>query len=318
MEGSRQSRRRVAGADVPHAPKMPFGADSGVRGEGVRVAPSRRGFDARGDVEAYVAGNRSVTSPDRVTSNQLAAWAGSERGGEFARRLTPRWRAVLGSLSQSPRRPVSPAAAALGISPASVPRKKRWLDARFTSLAQRAVFVGAPDSVVGAKMTHDDKSAHKYLLDIGGVGGSGWMGTLSDLATGALVFRVESPTADFYDGELKEGTHYVGVKPDLSDLREKYEWAQANQEEAFAIASAGAKFAKEANARDLWDRYVSRPMAAARAHYDAPGQLGEHGRWEDQGAEELERNLVPIYRHAPQGNIRCDDCEENAHFSERS
>ena len=160
-------------------------------------------------------------------------------------------------------------------------------------------------------MTHDDKSAHKYLLDIGGVGGSGWIGTLSDLATGALVFRVESPTADFYDGELKEGTHYVGVKPDLSDLREKYEWAQANQEEAFAIASAGAKFAKEANARDLWDRYVSRPMAAARAHYDAPGQLGEHGRWEDQGAEELERNLVPIYRYAPQGNIRCDDCEES-------
>lgn len=300
------------GADVPHAPKMPFGADSGVRGEACASLLRSAGSMPEGDVGAYVAGNRSVASPDRVTSNQLAAWAGSERGGDFARRLTPRWRAVLGSLSQSPEASVSPAAAALGISPVSVPRKKRWLDARFTVLAPNAPCSSAlPDSIIGARMTHDDKSAHKYLLDIGGVGGSGWMGTLSDLATGALVFRVESPTADFYDGELKEGTHYVGVKPDLSDLREKYEWAQANQEEAFAIASAGAKFAKEANARDLWDRFVSRPMAAARAHYDAPGQLGEHGRWEDEGAEELERNLVPIYRYAPQGNIRCDDCEES-------
>ena len=266
-----------------------------------------------GDIQAYVAGNRSVTPPARVTSTQLNDWANAKAGREQARTLTPRWRAVLGSLSASPDVSLSPAAAALGIAPAAVPKQKQWLDARFTTLSANSPCSSVlPDAVVGSRMTHDDKSAHKYLLDIGGVGGSGWMGTLTSLSTGALVFRVDSPTADFYDGELSEGTHYVGVKPDLSDLREKFEWAQANQAEAFKIASAGAKFAKEAKAHDLWDRYVSRPMAAARNHYEARGAAGDRGRWEgEKGAEELERNLVPIYRYAPQGNIKCDDCEED-------
>ena len=301
------------GGDTPVAPRMPFGADSGVRGEACASLLRSTGTMPESDIQAYVAGNRSVTPPTRVTSTQLNDWANAKAGREQARTLTPRWRAVLGSLSASPDVSLSPAAAALGISPAAVPKQKQWLDARFTTLAANSPCSAVlPDAVVGARMTHDDKSAHKYLLDIGGVGGSGWMGTLTSLSTGALVLRVDSPTADFYDGELSEGTHYVGVKPDLSDLREKFEWAQANQAEAFKIASAGAKFAKEAKAHDMWDRYVSRPMAAARNHYEARGAAGDRGRWEgEKGAEELERNLVPIYRYAPQGNIKCDDCEED-------
>ena len=67
-------------------------------------------------------------------------------------------------------------------------------------------------------------------------GGSG-LAALEAMAAASLVFRVESPLADFYAADLQPWTHYVPVAADLSDLEEKYLWAQSHQTEARDIAA---------------------------------------------------------------------------------
>ena len=42
---------------------------------------------------------------------------------------------------------------------------------------------------------------------------------------------------------MVDGIHYVKVKPDLSNLIEKLEWAYTNDEEAKAVAQNGQKLA---------------------------------------------------------------------------
>jgi glycosyltransferase involved in cell wall biosynthesis len=45
--------------------------------------------------------------------------------------------------------------------------------------------------------------------------------------------------------QIVDGEHYIKVKPDLSDLVDKLEWAAANDEEAKRIAMNGRQFSKK-------------------------------------------------------------------------
>ncbi|CAK5284241.1 unnamed protein product [Mycena citricolor] len=80
---------------------------------------------------------------------------------------------------------------------------------------------------------------YKYLLDISGNTFSGRF--LALLGSGSLVFK-SNVFEEYFDGWIRPNEHYIPVKPDLSDLVEKVEWAKAHDDEARRIQETGKLF----------------------------------------------------------------------------
>ena len=59
------------------------------------------------------------------------------------------------------------------------------------------------------------------------------------------LFLVDREDKDYYTEMLQPFVHYIPVKSDLSDLEEKYRWAEDNYEQARKIAQNALEFAKE-------------------------------------------------------------------------
>jgi hypothetical protein len=108
-------------------------------------------------------------------------------------------------------------------------------------------------------MSAEELSRYKYHIDLGGAGGTTWTGTLEKLAMPGLLFHHETPAKDWYYDSLQAWHHYVPIRTDLSDLKKRYRWAEANQEEARAIAERGTAFAKSFfsyhNLQKVYERY---------------------------------------------------------------
>ena len=88
-----------------------------------------------------------------------------------------------------------------------------------------------------------DHTKYKYLLDIQGYGWSGRVKFL--LWMNRPLFLVDREDKDYYTEMLQPFVHYIPVKSDLSDLEEKYRWAEDNYEQARKIAQNALEFAKE-------------------------------------------------------------------------
>ena len=265
--------------------------------------------------------------PRNLTTADVAAWMASKKGQAAARGMTPRWRAVLmAAVARNLR------TAALGRDGASPPARRTrrsgraaaklgdgvveatneweevsgqrpsppvlagaWLDARFTDVTDDACAALLPrEEILGDRKTFAQRQRYKYALDVGGQGGTSWMGTLTAMSTASLVFRVDSPMADFYDAELKPWVHYVPVAADLSDLSSRYQWAQANQAQARQIAAAGALFARDMSAERMWAAYASLPLGEARKAYHPAGPAAA-GLTEAYRAST--RELVPLFTY---------------------
>jgi Glycosyl transferase family 90 len=81
---------------------------------------------------------------------------------------------------------------------------------------------------------------YKYQIDLGGVSGTAWNGLRWKMcASGGLVFRVETFAMDWWHDELRPWQHYVPVRSDLRDLRERYDWAETHPQLAYDIVRAG-------------------------------------------------------------------------------
>ncbi len=88
-----------------------------------------------------------------------------------------------------------------------------------------------------------DFCKYKYLLDIRGYGWSGRLKFL--LYTQRPIFYVERDLLSFSSEGLEPFVHYIPVKEDLSDLEEKYQWAQSHPKECQKIAQNALAFAKK-------------------------------------------------------------------------
>lgn len=95
---------------------------------------------------------------------------------------------------------------------------------------------------VGSYMTHADQAKYKYLIDLGGGGGTTWSGTTSKLSMPGLLFHHITATKDYYHDHLKPWKHFVPVAPDLSDLKDKFDWAESNPDQAKRIADQATEF----------------------------------------------------------------------------
>ena len=70
---------------------------------------------------------------------------------------------------------------------------------------------------------------YKYLLDVDGTVNA-WDGFFWKLGSNSVVLKMESHWEEWYYDQIKPWVHYIPVKGDGSDLYEKYQWAEANQD----------------------------------------------------------------------------------------
>jgi len=83
--------------------------------------------------------------------------------------------------------------------------------------------------------------AHKYLISADGAVAA-WRRVPVILASGSVLLLQHEWKQFFYPG-LRPWEHYIPIRKDFSDLKEKHEWLENHPAEAKAIASAGHAFA---------------------------------------------------------------------------
>jgi len=97
----------------------------------------------------------------------------------------------------------------------------------------------------GEGMPLTELAKFKYHIDLGGGGGTTWSGTIEKLAMPGLLFHHNTPTKDYIHDHVKPWRHYIPVKSNLADLKQKFDWAEAHPQEAKRIADAGTEFMKK-------------------------------------------------------------------------
>mmetsp|Transcript_11620 Transcript_11620/g.17535 ORF Transcript_11620/g.17535 Transcript_11620/m.17535 type:complete len:573 (-) Transcript_11620:1010-2728(-) len=147
------------------------------------------------------------------------------------------------------------------------PKYKQWED------------IGFP--LAGHGMPPEEMSKFKYHIDIGGGGGTTWTGTTGKLAMPGLLFHHITPTKDYIHDHLLPWVHYVPVQSDLSDLREKVDWAETHPDEARKIAESATEFMRQMGTpegyENLFVEDVVKPLKGVIDAY-VPGSQGE---WEE-------------------------------------
>ncbi|BDX20930.1 hypothetical protein TUM22923_02510 [Polynucleobacter sp. TUM22923] len=85
---------------------------------------------------------------------------------------------------------------------------------------------------------------YKYQIDIDG-NTNAWAGLFLKLLSGSAVLKVASPHGfeQWYYDKLIPWVHFVPVQSDLSDLIEKTQWLQLNDDKAMQIGRRGAELA---------------------------------------------------------------------------
>jgi len=83
----------------------------------------------------------------------------------------------------------------------------------------------------------------KYYINLDGVVMGGRITKL--LSLGGVVLQQQAGYTEHVDALMKPYEHYVPIEYDLSDLVEKVEWLQKNEDEARRIAENGKKLAME-------------------------------------------------------------------------
>jgi hypothetical protein len=151
----------------------------------------------------------------------------------------------------------------------------------------------------GEHMTLEELGQYKYHIDLGGGGGTTWSGTLEKLALPGVLFHHITPTKDYLHDLLEAWVHYIPIKADLSDLREKYEWAEAHPHKAKTISDNATKLMKtlgtERGFEDMFRRFYEWPMRQVLEAYQ-PVTKGESGSstWREAILQMGGEHLRPI------------------------
>lgn len=161
-----------------------------------------------------------------------------------------------------------------------------WLDSKFAGgmpgLSQETLdhFTKIGVHVKTAGMSPDQMSKYRYQIDFGGGGGTTWSGTLSKLSMPGVLFHHETPTMDWFHKEMVPWKHYLPINWDLTDLRAKYDWAEANLDKISDISREATKLSNyllstaymQKTYQDLFVDYLAKVVRAYRV---------QHPSWED-------------------------------------
>ena len=141
------------------------------------------------------------------------------------------------------------------------------------------------DIATGDYMSRFDLAKYKYHIDLGGGGGTTWTGTLEKLAMPGLLFHHVTPTKDYFHDRLVPWVHYVPVAPDLSDVKEKFDWAESHPEEAKGISDQATAFMQSLGTDEgfaqMFEEEFTEPIRRAMDAY-SPVSVASPGKsWED-------------------------------------
>ncbi|EED91382.1 predicted protein, partial [Thalassiosira pseudonana CCMP1335] len=233
--------------------------------------PQMRYPDYEADVEPKIA--EVVDGGNECDVTRAAIQALWEMGDE----LLPRWRGVL--LTSEAELQAKEQSMATSNNPEALP----WINIKFANLIMNGVKTPATQSegyakmqnvgiaVIGEYVSMMEQSKYKYHIDLGGGGGTTWTGTIEKLAMPGALFHHVTATSDWFFDMLQPFVHYIPIRSDLSDLREKYEWAEAHPMETQRIAEAGTEFARWVGSvkgfDELYRRYLLDPLAKVIGAY---------------------------------------------------
>ena len=86
-----------------------------------------------------------------------------------------------------------------------------------------------------------------------------------------VLFHHVTPTTDYFYNKLIPWVHFIPIRADLADLRERFEWAESHPEEAQRISRAGTEFAKWIGTaegfRTMYQEYLVDPLGASLNAY---------------------------------------------------
>jgi len=205
-----------------------------------------------------------------VASSLLDAW----------KRLTPRWRAfALTAVAELDWKDSSSLVEDDHKNDAQDPTENQrslpWIDSKFTI---REAFFGQAAQFdqmnirylpfeeydvhpVGERMSKSDLSYYKYHVDFGGGGGTTYEGTKDKLAMPGVLFHHITPTKDYFHADITPWIHYIPIDTELSDLREKFEWAESHPIEARLISERATSFAQFMASQEFLDGMYERYFA---------------------------------------------------------
>jgi folate-dependent tRNA-U54 methylase TrmFO/GidA len=75
-------------------------------------------------------------------------------------------------------------------------------------------------------------------------GGTTWQGTLTKLRMPGVLFHHKTATMDWFYDLMKPWVHYIPIDTDVGNLRERYDWAEANPDKVKTIAEESTKLAE--------------------------------------------------------------------------
>ena len=94
-----------------------------------------------------------------------------------------------------------------------------------------------PNIVLAQKWMNDHLMVkYRYILDIDGMA-STWDATAWKMNSGSVIFKVKSCWRQWFYDEYLPWVHYIPIADDFSDLLEKYEWCESNQDKCLEIVS---------------------------------------------------------------------------------
>lgn len=85
---------------------------------------------------------------------------------------------------------------------------------------------------------------YKYILDIDGNAGT-WDATAWKLNSNSVIFKTKSVWKQWFFEEYKEWVHYIPINEDFTDIQEKINWCENNQEKCIEITKNCRKLFKK-------------------------------------------------------------------------
>ena len=135
-----------------------------------------------------------------------------------------------------------------------------WLDSKFTGsirgLSKEALehmtTIGV--HVNSAHLNAEELSKYRYQIDLGGGGGTSWGGTLNKLGMPGALFHHETLAQNWFHNEMIPWKHCIPINWDLTDLRAKYDWAEANLDKISQISREATILSNYLRSADYMER----------------------------------------------------------------
>ena len=87
-----------------------------------------------------------------------------------------------------------------------------------------------------------------------------------------LLFHHQTPTKDYIHDIIKPWVHYIPIREDLMDLKERYDWAESHPEEARGTSERATALIKSLGTTEGFEEmfriYYEEPIAQVVGSYE--------------------------------------------------